>query len=83
MAERDGVEQPVAVSSFSPSEATRFLGLLISAVMAEARVWLAATAAANGGSRDGAFAGRQRRLEEMVLASFFGLQGVAWNGKES
>ena len=85
-------EQPA--SSYSSSEAaTRFLGLLISAVMAEARVRSATAPAAalnglqghrmrpppssGGGGEAGAFARRQRRYEELVLASFFGLQGVA------
>ena len=92
----DEREQPVAPSSpsSSQSEVTRFLGLLISAVMAEARVWLAtvATTSAAGtnglpgfrrppppGGDVGAFARRQRRYEDLVLASFFGLQGVPWH----
>ena len=91
----DEREQPVAPSSSpssSQSEVTRFLGLLISAVMAEARVWLAAAAATEVGTNGlpgfrrpplpggdvGAFARRQRRYEDLVLASFFGLQGVPW-----
>ena len=84
----DERDQP-PVSTYSSSEATRFLGLLISAVMAEARVRSAgAPASALNSLRGhrmrhsppsaeaGAFARRQRRYEELVLASFFGLQGV-------
>ena len=92
--EGDDNEREQPASSYSSSEAaTRFLGLLISAVMAEARVRSAAAPAApasapNGLRRHrmrhppppsaeaGAFARRQRRYEELVLASFFGLQGV-------
>ena len=93
MTNGDDDEQPVVSSSPSQSEVTRFLGLLISAVMAEARVWLAAAnglpgiwrsppgfcrppPGGGGGGDVGAFARRQRRYEDLVLASFFGLQGV-------